>query len=208
LAERWYLATVRHGETNYNRESRYAGTIDVPLNDTGREDARRASNSIREMGIEVSVVSPFQRAVETARILTGGRVEIVPCEHARERHFGVLQGRTSADVESVRPPIRFIKVGGDYHSLDIPQGETFEELRARAETFHRFLLDNFAGRKILVVSHGVFLQQFHGVLRGQDWMEALGSHVGNLELTTFQLEGEKVVNEERTRLMDRQQSEF
>ena len=36
-----------------------------------------------------------------------------------------------ADVEHIRPPIHFIKVGGDYHSLNPPQAETFEELRAR-----------------------------------------------------------------------------
>jgi broad specificity phosphatase PhoE len=208
LAERWHLATIRHGETDFNKQSRYAGTIDVPLNDAGREDAMRASEQIGKMDFDLTVSSPFKRAIETAQVLTGGRLSIVPCEHARERHFGVLQGRTSSDVEGIRPPVHFIKVGGDYHSMDIPEGETFEELRTRAERFHRFVLDNYQGLRVLVISHGVFLQQYHGVLRGQDWIDALGSHVGNLELTTFHMVGERMVSEERKHLMGREQNEF
>ncbi|MDW5562450.1 MAG: histidine phosphatase family protein [Methanomassiliicoccus sp.] len=208
MAERWYLATIRHGETDFNKQSRYAGTMDIPLNGAGREDARRAYGEIMRIGFDVSVASPLQRAVETAEILTGGSVRVVTCEHARERDFGVLQGRTSADVESVRPPIHFIKVGNDYHSVDIPGGEKFEDLRARAERFHQYMLDNHRGRRVLVVSHGVFLQQYHGVLRGQDWIDALCSHVGNLELTMFEMDGDRVVSEERRRLMGRAQNEF
>jgi broad specificity phosphatase PhoE len=135
-------------------------------------------------------------------------MEIVVCEHARERNFGVLEGRSSADHEDLRPPIHFIKVGNDYHSMDIPSGETLEELRARAERFHRFVLDNYLGRRVLVVSHGVFLQQYHGVLRGQDWIEALSSHVGNLEMTMFHMDGDMIISEERKRLIGRGQSEF
>lgn len=208
MAERWYLATIRHGETDYNKQSRYAGTLDIPINDAGREDARRAMEQIQRLNFDVSVVSPLRRAEETARILTGGSLEIVACEHAMERNFGVLQGRTSADVENVRPPIRFIKVGNDYHSLDIPGGETFEELRTRAERFHRHMIDNYRGRRVLVVSHGVFLQQYHGVLRGLDWIDSLGSHVGNLELTIFHMNGDRVESEERRCIMEREQCEF
>ena len=59
-----------------------------------------------------------------------------------------------------------------------------------------------------MVSHGVFLQQFHGLLRGKDWIESLETSVGNLELSTFQFEGKKVVSEERMHLAERRQSNF
>jgi broad specificity phosphatase PhoE len=111
-------------------------------------------------------------------------------------------------VEHIRPPIHFIKVGGDYHSLNPPQAETFEDLRARAEAFHEYTIAHFMGQRILVVSHGVFLQQFHGLLRGKDWIESLGTSVGNLELTTFHFEGETVISEDRQHLTRRKQSNF
>jgi broad specificity phosphatase PhoE len=208
LSSKWYLATVRHGETDYNRESRYAGTIDIPLNEAGRNDACDASRRLQGMHFDVSVVSPLRRAIETAEILTKGRIEIIPCPYARERNYGVLQGLTSADVESITPPIHFIKVGDDYHSLDPPQAETLEDLRKRTEALFQYITDHFTGRNVLVVSHGVFLQQLHGLLRRQDWIEALGKYVGNLELTRFHLERRKVVAEDCVQLVKREQIKF
>jgi broad specificity phosphatase PhoE len=208
VATEWYVATVRHGETEFNKEGRYAGSLDVPLNDSGIEDARTAAGKILSMHFDVCVSSPYVRAMETARLLTGGHVDIVSCPHARERNFGILQGRTSADVEKIRPPIHFIKVGGDYHSVDSPEAETFVEVQSRAQDLFRFISGRFHGKRVLVVSHGVFLQQFHGVLRDQEWVEALASHVRNLELTVFRLEGDRAVSEERVHLINRQQSSF
>lgn len=204
----WYIATVRHGETEFNKEGRYAGSLDVSLNDSGLADARTAADKIGAMLFDVCVSSPYVRAMETARLVTRGRVDIVPCSHARERNFGVLQGRTSAEVDKIRPPIHFIKVGGDYHSVDPPGAETFVEVQSRARDLLRFISQRFHGKRVLVVSHGVFLQQFHGVLRGEDWVEALASHVRNLELTVFRLEGDRAVSEERVHLMERPQSSF
>jgi broad specificity phosphatase PhoE len=208
LAKQWYLTTVRHGETDYNKENRYAGTIDIPLNDSGRNDVSRAAKHIRSMQFDVAVVSPLQRAIETAHLLTEGNIKIVHCPYAQERNYGILQGLTSADVEGIRPPIYFIKMGGDYHSINIPQAETFEELRVRAESFYNYIMEHFVGQRILVVSHGVFLQQFHGLLRGKDWIEALDSYVRNLELTTFYFEGSTVLSEDRVHLAERKQSNF
>lgn len=208
LTNPWSLTTVRHGETDYNKENRYAGTIDIPLNEAGRNDVSHAAARIRSMEFDVALVSPLRRATETAQLLTEGRIEIVPSSYAQERNYGILQGCAYTDVEHLRPPIHFIKVGGDYHSLNPPQAETFDELRARAEAFYEYIIAHFMGQRILVVSHGVFLQQFHGLLRGKDWIESLGTSVGNLELTTFHFEGQTVISEERVHLAKRKQSNF
>jgi len=208
LTDQWHLSTVRHGETDYNKENRYAGTINVPLNEGGRKDVCHAATHIRSMNFDVVIVSPLRRAIETAQILTEGRIEMVPSSYAQERNDGILQGCKYTDVECIRPPIHFIKVGGDYHSLNPPQAETFEDLRARAEALHEYIIAHFMGQRILVVSHGVFLQQFHGLLRGKDWIESLGTSVGNLELTTFHFDGKTVISEDRMHLVKRKQSNF
>ena len=208
MTKQWYLTTVRHGETDYNREKRYAGSLDVPLNEAGKKDVSEAAPVIRSMMFEMALTSPLQRAIETAHILTGGSIEIVISPYAKERNYGILEGRAFSDVEQIRPPIHFIKVGGDYHSLDPPHAETFEDLRTRAEAFYDDLISQYRGMRILVVSHGVFLQQFHGLLRGKDWIESLGTSVGNLELTTFHFEGERMISEERMNLSKRKQANF
>jgi broad specificity phosphatase PhoE len=208
LNDQWYLTTIRHGETDYNREKRYAGSIDVPLNEAGKKDVSETAPFIRSMKFEVALTSPLRRAIETAHILTEGSIEIIISPYAKERNYGILEGRAFADVEHIRPPIHFIKVGGDYHSLDPPHAETFEDLRARAEVFYDEIVSQYRGKRILVVSHGVFLQQFHGLLRGKDWIESLGTPVGNLELTTFQFEAERMISEERMHLTKRKQANF
>jgi broad specificity phosphatase PhoE len=208
LGSRWHLTTVRHGETDYNRENRYAGTIDIPLNESGRNSVSHARGIIRSMQFDISIVSPLRRAIETAQILTEGLVEIIPCPYVQERNYGILQGLTYSEIERIRPPVHFIKMGGDFHSLNPPQAETFEELRGRAEIFYKYVIDHFMGKKILIVSHGVFLQQFHGLLRGKDWIEALETYVGNMQLTTFHLEGDRVISEDRVRLANIEQSNF
>ena len=53
----------------------------------------------------------------------------------------------------------------------------------------------------MVVSHGVFLQMFHGVLRGLSCIESLGIYPSNLELAKFQFVGEQLVDEKVTRLL-------
>lgn len=199
---------MRHGETDYNREKRYAGSRDVPLNDAGKKDVTEAVPFIRSMRFEVVLSSPLCRAIETAHILTEGNLEIVISPYAKERNYGILEGHAFSEVEHIRPPVHFIKVGGDYHSLDPPHAETFEELRERAQAFHDEIISRFSGKRILVVSHGVFLQQFHGLLRGKDWIESLGTSVGNLELTTFHFEGGRMISEERTHLSKRKQANF
>lgn len=208
LTDRWILATVRHGETDYNREKKYAGSIDVPLSEAGKKDAGEAAPHIRLLEFDIALTSPMKRAIETARILTEGKTEIVVSPFARERNYGILEGKAFSDVEHLRPPVHFIKVGGDYHSLDPPKAETFEDLRARAEACHADIISRFRGKRILLVSHGVFLQQFHGVLQGKDWIESLGTSVGNLELTTFQFKGKNLISEEKIHLTKRRQANF
>lgn len=199
---------MRHGETDFNKENRYAGSIDVPLNEKGRNDASQGAKHIRSVTFDVTLASPLKRAIETATLLTEGSIPIIPCPYARERNYGILQGLTSADVEEIRPPIHFIKRGGDYHSLDPPHAETFEELRDRATALYNHIIDKYMGKRILVVSHGVFLQQFHGLLRGKDWVESLDSYVGNLELTSFHFKDKTVTSEDQIPLVRKKQSNW
>jgi broad specificity phosphatase PhoE len=66
----------------------------------------------------------------------------------------------------------------------------------RAKRFARLIFREYEGLSVLVVSHGVFLQMFHGVLRGSNCIESLSTYPGNLELATFRFSGPRLVAEE------------
>ena len=76
------------------------------------------------MNFDVTIVSPLRRAIETARLFRGENTEIVISPYAKERNYGILEGRYFADVEHIRPPIHFIKVGNDYPLTRSTSGRT------------------------------------------------------------------------------------
>lgn len=184
MSDRTVLMTVRHGQTDFNHERRYAGLIDVPLNDKGVRDTLTAA---KNLGVVIDVVlsSPLVRALETARMLVGDGHAILVSELCRERDFGAMQGLTSNEVEGLEPFIRYVRVGGDFHSLNPPHGERLPEVRRRAKAFADSVLGEHRGSRVLVVSHEVFLLQLHGYLRGESWRQAMGHRLPNLTLTTL-----------------------
>ena len=194
------IATLRHAHTQFNAERRYAGTIDVPLSELGIRDAQLAAEKLKEAGFEVIITSRLKRSIDTARIISGDRLPIVKTKLCNERNFGIMEGLTWDEVLNLQPPIILIQVGGDLHTVNPKGGEPFEDVWLRAKKFRNFIFKNYQGQKILVVSHGVFLQMFHGVLRGSNCVESLAKYPSNLELTIFRFSGNELLAEESIKL--------
>ena len=84
---------VRHGETEWNRQRRLQGRTDIPLNDAGLAEARRAAKALRDVNFDRIFTSPLQRARKTAEILRGSREIPVTAEALLiEVSFGVGEG--------------------------------------------------------------------------------------------------------------------
>lgn len=94
---------LRHGQTDWNVAARLQGSTDIPLNDTGRQQARKAAEVLASEGIDRIISSPLSRALETAQ-LVGARIGVEPETDARllERHFGLFEGMTIDEVRRHR----------------------------------------------------------------------------------------------------------
>lgn len=92
----------RHGETDWNRESRFQGHIDVPLNDTGRQQAEELAYKLTDKSIEAILSSDLGRARETAEICAKilGHVPVHIDERLREAHLGEAQGKTYDEIKA------------------------------------------------------------------------------------------------------------
>jgi broad specificity phosphatase PhoE len=188
------LTTIRHGQTAYNVERRYAGSIDVPLNEKGIEDARNASIRLMDYEFDIVISSGLKRAIQTAELLTAGRnLQIIQNELCNERDYGKMQGLNYIEVEDINPRILYLKLNNDFHSLNPPSGEDFPTLRKRAKAFSQFIFQNYTGSNILVVSSSAFMQQLHGLFLGFDWTESLRYEIHNLACYTFTFEGRKLI---------------
>ncbi|MGN6425086.1 MAG: histidine phosphatase family protein [Asticcacaulis sp.] len=98
---------LRHGQTDWNAQARLQGSTDIPLNDTGREQARIAAGFMADEGITRIIASPLSRALETAQIV-GARIGIAPELDPRltERNFGLFEGMTIDEVRRHREEMR------------------------------------------------------------------------------------------------------
>lgn len=90
------LVVMRHGQTDYNREHRYTGTTDLPLNDTGIQQARDAGQA---PSVKLAFVSPLSRARQTARLCFPNAEQRI-VEGLREIDFGAFEGKNADDMKN------------------------------------------------------------------------------------------------------------
>ncbi len=97
------LSIMRHGQTHYNANKRVQGQINIPLDATGRAQAREAAIRLANLGetFDIIVSSPLSRALESATIIKdhlGHKKPILIVERFIERDFGHLDGESVMDV--------------------------------------------------------------------------------------------------------------
>jgi broad specificity phosphatase PhoE len=157
-----YLA--RHGETNWNRDGRWQGWSDVPLNETGEAQALLLAERLRESGIARVVASDLSRARQTAEIvartLALSPVDVDP--DLRERGFGVFEGLTREECEA-RHPDHWSSYRAD--STLPPGAEPYDIV---TERMCRALRRAAAAEveTVLVVTHGSALRAFVRAVTG------------------------------------------
>ncbi|MDT0157113.1 histidine phosphatase family protein [Microbacterium sp. ARD32] len=146
------LTLVRHGQTDWNLARRIQGTTDIPLNDTGRADARDAAGRLAGSTHHRIYASPLARARETAEIIAAELGLAAPelVDDVREREFGEGEGMLVAD---------YIATHGDWHA-GVPGAETLQQVGARAmAALHRISREAHGrstsdAESIIVVTHG------------------------------------------------------
>jgi broad specificity phosphatase PhoE len=173
------ILLARHGETDWNREGRFQGHADPPLNRTGRAQAVDLSVALMAEQLAAVYSSPLRRALETAEVLAASHgLEPVPVDDLREVDVGSWSGLTRAEVEE-RFPAQFARW------LDYGQGwedgETYEEMGRRAVDALLGLAAAHDGERVLAVTHGGPIRAAFAFADGTTHAEArrLGPRIGN-----------------------------
>lgn len=192
----WYF--VRHGETKWNKERLFQGATDVPLDDTGRDQARGAGLRLKNKGISIKKVysSPLDRAIETAEIITGiDRSDFSIDERIKEMFFGELEG-TDYDVVKAREKELF-ENPKNYVNCEPKKGvETYDSIVGRAGDFISFLKSKekeyAPSDSILVQTHGACMRALLINLRNTDLSEFWNIKVGNCQFFCFECKDGKI----------------
>ena len=182
------ILLARHGETDWNRENRFQGHADPPLNETGRAQAADLAAALANEPLAAVYSSPLRRAFETAQIVGAPHgLEPVPVDALREVDVGSWQGLTRGEIEE-RFPEQFARW------LDYEQGwddgESYDEMGQRVLAALLELAATHEGERILAVSHGGPVRAAYAVADGIEHSEARrrGPVVANAFVAEFSVE--------------------
>jgi broad specificity phosphatase PhoE len=155
---------IRHGETDWNRAGLFQGRSDIPLNETGREQARAASRQMKKLLVSRVFVSPLQRAIETAMLAFPSSSDLIEIEDALiECDFGSLDGKPIKETMLEHGISRKEQLA----EILPADGESWASVLARGEA----LLDRLTtlqevGSTIVLVGHDAVLQGISETLTG------------------------------------------
>ncbi|CAN1560320.1 phoE Broad specificity phosphatase PhoE and related phosphatases [Mycobacteriaceae bacterium] len=143
------LVLFRHGETEWSRDRKHTGRTDIDLLDDGREQARRAANTLAHLGLNDPIVfsSPRRRALLTAELAGLAIDEVSPL--LAEWDYGDYEGLTTDEIRTTAP-------GWLVWTHGCPGGESVDEVSARADRAVDLALEHMGERDVVFVSHGHF----------------------------------------------------
>ncbi len=140
---------VRHGETEWSKSGRHTGRSDIPLTDVGRHQAEALGSRLAGHRFALVLTSPRSRSVETARL--AGFPDAILEPDLGEWDYGDFEGRTTADIRTEIP---------DWSTWTGPwrNGETVDDVGARADRVIERCLDPSIDGDVLVFAHGHLLR--------------------------------------------------
>lgn len=195
------LYIIRHGETDWNLEGRIQGnTSDIPLNSTGKDQARKTGIYLSRYGpFDLIVSSPMKRVQETTEIISDRvgypRHQIHYHLDLKEKSYGYINGKTPAEIESdphcgyynrlyqswkdIPDPIERISLLPEMERQrwQAYQVETSETVRARCHDFLTWLRER-EETNLLIVTHGHIVTTLLKELLGIRWDVPTGKVVG------------------------------
>jgi probable phosphoglycerate mutase len=127
------LLLIRHGETDWNRESRFQGIRNIPLNDFGRAQAQKAADFLAPIPLQFAVSSPMARPKETAEIILkphlGIALELKP--NLAEIGHGLWEGLLESEIEASFPGL-LQQWKDSPETVQMPEGENLQQVWERA----------------------------------------------------------------------------
>lgn len=192
------LILIRHGETDWNRELRFQGHVDVPLNATGHEQARRLAERLaaERLAVDHLVCSDLIRTRQTATpslqaLFPALHIDTLTDSSLREQSFGIVDGMRVDDIKAGHAEawsqwLRFEADSG------MPGGETTRQFHARVMDAMRRIAQQYQGQKVMVVTHGGVLDMVWRTARGTGLAGPRQSDIPNAGLNRVRIDGDAV----------------
>lgn len=150
------LLLVRHGETEWNRDGKFQGQIDVPLNDNGRVQADKAAEFLKDVHLDFAVSSSMLRPKETAEIILQDhpKIKLQLDDGLWEISHGLWEGKFESEIETDFPGL--LKQWKEFpETVQMPEGENLQQVWERAIAAWQKIIHSVSGTGIVVAHDAI-----------------------------------------------------
>jgi len=148
------LVLVRHGETEWNKSSRYQGVMDIELNKKGKSQAEQLYGFLKDEDFDAIYSSTLKRAYHTIKDIADYQdKDVITIADLMEINFGEWEGLTFSEIEKDYPDLAK-KWAKDPTCCKPPEGEHIKEVEERAGKTIDRIVDENTDNKILIATHG------------------------------------------------------
>jgi len=151
-----------HGTTTDNLEHKSTGWVPGKLSEKGIQQSLDLRKQINLDEIDIAVSSDLKRAIDSAEYVFGGEKNILHDKRIRECNYGDLNGKDTSLVKYE-----------DHIVEAFPNGESLKDVEKRVREFCEYLLENYDGKCVALVSHKAPQLAFDVITKNISWEEAI-----------------------------------
>lgn len=152
-----------HGTTTDNENNVSSGWSDVELSELGIKQSIDLIDQTKDKHFDVVFCSDLKRTVRSAELTFGGKVEIAQDKRLRECNYGQYNCQSSDIVEPMQEKMIIDR---------FPEGESYEDVKNRINSFLDFLKKNYEGKSVAIVGHKAPQLSLEVLLKGKTWEQA------------------------------------
>jgi probable phosphoglycerate mutase len=180
---------VRHGETNWNKEGRFQGQIDIPLNENGKDQASKTFAYLKNISFNKAFSSSMHRPYETAQIILQNNkdLEIQKIDSLVEISHGLWEGKLESEIRENWPEL--LKNWHDKpEEVIMPEGESIKDVSKRSiDAFDKICLSQEDDDLSLLVAHDAVNKTLICNILGLDYSNIWMIKQGNGGITIIDL---------------------
>ncbi|MEK7130469.1 MAG: histidine phosphatase family protein [Patescibacteria group bacterium] len=189
------IFVIRHGETSFNKNGRYSGRTDEPLNTIGINQAKQLAEKASCLNIEIIYCSPLKRALKTAEFIKVKHAcGIIIDNHFIERSIGIYEGLTKDEAKNKYPDLYTRNITRIFDEAP-PNGETINEVIKRVFIGLDEIKKQNRFSNILISTHGFVAKAinkyFNPKITDQDFFDF---NLANAEIMKYTFDDTKELN--------------
>src|SRR3989344_599033 len=154
-----------HGTTVDNENGISSGWSDAGLSELGIKQSIDLKEMVKDRKFDVVFCSDLKRASKSAELVFRGLVPIISDKRLRECNYGDLNDKESNIVEPMQED--------ECINNRLPEGESYEDVKARMADFLEMLKKDYDGKSVAIVAHKAPQLSLDVLLKGLTWKEAL-----------------------------------